>query len=188
MVFLFEGLVPIPDDFMQPKKDLIAHIFEADFFLIFEDHLCFLLDELRIISQTGFNQSVSVLGIEISEFFLFFESLLELFIVGLHIEGGVLLAEVFNFEHSLISFSFCLCEESDGLMQSSQSIFDFIDTDDCFLEFFVGFNLLPPDLVLKEIFDFFQSFLPVFLLFELFFAVLLFVLFILFLNDLFLFD
>jgi hypothetical protein len=185
---LFEGLVPIPDDFMQPKKNFIAHIFEADFFLIFEDHLCFLLDELRIISQTGFDQSVSVLGIEISEFFLFFESLLKLFIVGLHIEGGVLLAEVFNFEHSLISFSFCLCEESDWLMQSSQSTFDFIDTDDCFLKFFIGFNLLPPDLVLKEIFDLFQSFLPVFLLFELFFPLLLFVLFILFLNDLFLFD
>lgn len=82
-------------------------------------------DEFRVVSQPGLDHPLPVLGIKFVEELLLFEALLELLVVGLHIEVGVVLEELLYLEQSLIPILLFFCEKGDRLMMRPESLFDF---------------------------------------------------------------
>jgi len=154
-VLLVECAGPVPEDLVEPEHDLVADGFEGDLALLSNDHVPLLLDVLGVVAEAGLDHPVAVLGVELVELLLLLESELELLVVGLHVEGGVLLVEGFDLEQPVVAFGGGLPEEGDGLVEFSQFEFDLVvgegDGGGLLL---VGFDLLPAHVVLVEVFEF----------------------------------
>ena len=116
IVLLLQRSVPISQNFVNPKRDLIAHFFKRQLTLFCYDHLSLLFKVLRIVAQLWFDHPIAVLGIKLVELFLLFEPLLKLLIVGLHVEGGMLRVKGLDFEQTLVSLGGCLSKKGDRLM------------------------------------------------------------------------
>lgn len=104
---------------MDPEKDLVTHLVVWHVLLLSLDHFLLLLNVLRVVTQSRFNQSIPVLGVQLSQLLLFFEPELELLVIGLHVEGRVVLEKLLNLQQSFVPLIESFSKKGDRLVQGS---------------------------------------------------------------------
>jgi hypothetical protein len=123
------------------------------------DHFFLLLDVLRVATEPGLDQPVPILCIKFGELLLLFQSLLELFIVSLHVEIRIVLEKFLNFQEPFVPLIGCFGKESDRLMQSSQSLLDLSNWNVRFIYAFVELYFLSLYVVFVVVLNLLEMFL-----------------------------